>query len=114
MPGGSLTHSGQYGYVDDVVIIFVQQCLSAGIGIRTTDFGSYLEFGVDLADTLEIQIDEEVYIASKDGVELAGSQSALGKTSGARTKLIGEVRSRGFEALLKNKYGRISEMLVHI
>lgn len=85
MPGGSLIHLGQCGYVDDgVIIIFVQQCLSAGIGIRTTDFGSYLEFGVDFAHTLEVQVDEEVSIASKDGVELAGSQSALEKTSGTK------------------------------
>lgn len=45
-----------------------------GIGIRTTDHESYLELGVDLADTVEVHVDEEVYIASKDRFELAGSQ----------------------------------------
>lgn len=42
------------------------------MGIRKDD-GSYLELYVDLADTVEVQVDEEVYIASKDSVELAGS-----------------------------------------
>lgn len=45
-----------------------------GIGVRTTDHGSYLELGVDLAGTVEVHVDEEVYIARKDRFELAGSQ----------------------------------------
>lgn len=51
--------------------------------------------GVDLADTVGVQVDEEVCVASKNGVELAGSSLALGKTSVSRTESIGELRCRG-------------------
>lgn len=61
-----------------------------GIGIKTTDCGSYLELWVDMEDSLEVQVDGEVYVASKDSVDLAGSQLALGRNSGSRTKVIGD------------------------
>lgn len=57
--------------------------------------------GVDLADTVEVHVDEEVYIASKEGIELAGSQLTLGKPSGSRTELAGNIRCRGPVALRK-------------
>lgn len=74
-----------------------------GIGIRTTNHGSYVELSVDLADTVEVHIDDEVYIASKDGIELARIQLTLGKTSGSRTELAGDIRCRSPEALRKDR-----------
>ena len=59
------------------------------------DSGSCLKLGVDLADTVGVQVDEEVCVASKNGVELAGSSLALGKTGVSRTESIGEIRCRG-------------------
>lgn len=50
---------------------------------------------------MEIHIDEEVCIASRDGLELAGSHLTLGKTCGSQTELAGDIRSRGPEALRK-------------
>lgn len=102
MLGWHLIHSGHGGFVDDLVIIILRFLSSTasqvGIGTKTTDHGSYLELGVDLADTGEIHIDEEVCIASKDGLELAGSHLTLGKTCGSQTELAGDIRSRGPEA----------------
>lgn len=68
------------------------------------DSGSCLKLGVDLADTVGVQVDEEVCVASKNGVELAGSSLALGKTGVSRTESIGEIRCRGPEALMKTKH----------
>lgn len=65
--------------------------------------GSCLKLSVDLADAVGV-VYEEVCVASKNGVELAGSLLALGKTGVSRTESMGEIRCRGPEALMKTKH----------